>query len=192
MNSHPYTVAQQTHAQYYPPIWRELTINRNAQDQDEAFAIGPDGYVWRYLTDTSSGAPGRLVSTGLAAAHFALIAAPGSPRVLIAAERNRLCLMRESADATSSWHDPQTINFMGLQDALEIIELHCISYKEHVLIGVLAVHGKAGVAQARHFWVAKWLNQSLQFRSSPVLLDGSDPLGNQFILHNQSSEQTLQ
>jgi hypothetical protein len=192
MNSHPYSAPRQTKAEYYPPIWRELTINRNAQDQDEAFAIGPDGYVWRYLTDTSSGKAGRLVSTGLAAAHFALIAPSCSPRVLIAAERNVLCLMRESADAASSWHQPQTVNFIGLQDALEIVELHSVAYKEHALIGVLALHGKAGGAEARHFWVAKWQGQSLQFRSSPVALDGSDPLGNQFILHNQSSEQTLQ
>ena len=192
MNSHSHPTAAPAEAAYYPPIWKGLTINRNAQAQDEAFAIGPDGFVWRYLTDDNHGAAGRLMSTGLPATLFALISPDTSPRVLIAVNHNQICFMRESADFGQPWHSAQPVNFAGLHDAQQITELHSIVVNGHALIGLLAEHLVPTGQTAYHFWVAKWTGQALQFRSSPAALDGSDQLGNQFLMQRRSSEQTLQ
>ena len=192
MNSHFHPTAAPAAAPYYPPIWKGLTINRNAQAQDEAFAIGPDGFVWRYLTDDNRGAPGRLVSTGLPATLFALINPETGPRVLIAVNSNQLCFMRESADFAQIWNSAQPVNFAGLHNAQQITELHSIVVNGHALIGMLAEHLMPTGQTTYQFWVAKWTGQALQFRRSPVALDGSDQLGNQFLMQRRSSEQTLQ
>ena len=192
MNSHFQPTAAPAAATYYPPIWKGLTINRNAQAQDEAFAIGPDGFVWRYLTDDHRGAPGRLVSTGLPATLFALISQETGARALIAVNHNQLCFMLESADSAQIWDSAQPVNFASLHDAQQITELHSIVVNGHALIGMLAEHLMPTGQTAYHFWVAKWTGQALQFRRSPVALDGSDQLGNQFLMQRRSSEQTLQ
>ncbi len=192
MTNHFHITAAPTHAEYYPPIWKGLMVNRNADAQDEAFAIGPDGFVWSYLVDANQGAAGRLVSTGLTATHFALINPENGPRVLVAVTHNRLCFMQESLALGQFWRSPQMVAFIGLQDAQSITELHSIVLKGHYLVGVLAVHHTPTGLDAYRFWVAKWTGQALQFRSSPVALDGSDPLGNQFLLHRKSPVQTLQ
>ena len=192
MNSHFHPTAAPAAAPYYPPIWKGLTINRSAHAQDEAFAIGPDGFVWRYLTDDKRGAAGRLVSTGLPATLFALISPDTSPRVLVAVNHNRLCFMRESADLGQLWNSAQPVNFAGLHDARQITELHSIVVNGHPLIGLLAEHLVPTGRTDYRFWVAKWTGQALQFRRSPVALDGSDQLGNQFLMQRRSTEQTPQ
>ena len=186
------TSAPPPRAAHGPSIWKELTINRNADAQDEAFAIGPDGFVWSYLLDANQGAAGRLVSTGLTATHFALINPENGPRVLVAVDNNKLCFMQESLELGQFWRCAQAVTFTGLKDAQTISELHSITVNGHALIGVLAVHHTPSGLDAYRFWVAKWTGQNLQFRSSPVALDGTDPLGNQFLLHRQSPGQTLQ
>ena len=44
-------------------LWRQTTVTRNAQDQEEAFSIGPDGQVWSFMTE--AGKLGRTALTSL-------------------------------------------------------------------------------------------------------------------------------
>ncbi len=182
----------QQSAAYHPPVWKGLTISRNQDGLDEAFAIGPDDYVWSYLTSTENGTAGRLVSTGLAAAQFILVTPTNGSRVLVGSGSSTLRMAVESSGPSRRWQESQPITFSGLQHAVAISELHGLEVNGQALIGVLAIYQTHGRLDRYRFWVAKWTGEQLQWRSTPVALDGSDPLGNHFIMNRKSSEQTLQ
>ena len=186
------TELPQQSSAYAPPVWKGLTICHNRDGCDEAFAIGPDGYVWSYLTDAENGRSGRLLCTGLEGLHFVLVTPTAGCRLLFAAGSSTLRMAIESSGSEPRWQKSQPVAFSGLQNAVAIAELHTLELNGHALIGVLAVHQNHGDLDSYHFWVAKWTGEQLQWRKTPVVLDGSDTLGNHFIMNRKSPEHTLQ
>lgn len=182
----------QHYSAHAPLVWKGLTISHNSGGRDEAFAIGPDDYVWSYLTCAEDGTAGRLVSTGLEGFQFVLATPAQGSRMLVAAGSSALRMAVESTGPEPRWQKSQRIAFAGLQSAVAISELHSLEFNGHALIGVLAVHQNQSGLDSYCFWVAKWTGEQLQWRSTPVALDGSDPLGNRFIMNRKSPSQTLQ
>jgi hypothetical protein len=189
--THENGLPQQTSV-YTPPVWKGLTISHNRNGHEEAFAIGPDNYVWSYLTSLENGTAGRLVSTGLEGLQFVLATPATGSRLLVAGGSSTLRMTVESVGLEPRWQKPQRIAFAGLQSAVAISELHSLEFNGHALIGVLAVHQNQSGLDSYCFWVAKWTGEQLQWCSTPVALDGSDPLGNPFIMYRKSSEHALQ
>lgn len=188
----PHAELRQHRSAHAPPVWKGLTVSHNNRGYDEAFAIGPDDYVWSYLTNAENGSAGRLVSTGLEGMQFVMVKPANGCRLLVASGRNCLRMTVESGGTEPRWQKSETIRFSGLQNAVEICELHSIEVNGHALLGVLAVHQNPDGLDSYCFWVAKWNGDQLQWRSTPAALDGSDPLGNHFIANRNSSEHTLQ
>ncbi len=191
--SYTYTSMQNNPAPPTLPVWTAMTVARNALGYDEAFAIGPDGYVWSYLTNVggNSGAQptqpaesppdGRLISTGLAAQRFVLAKLAQGRTLLVGALGTALEFVQETGEPEPRWHAPVAIVFEGLADAVAIEGLHALERDDDVLIGVLARYASRRGPDAHHFWVGKWTGQGVFFRSTPVDLNGDDPVGNEFL-----------
>lgn len=175
------------------PVWTAMTVARNALGHHEAFAIGPDGYVWSYLTNlggnseaqaaqpAESQPDGRLVSTGLAAQRFVLAKLARGRTLVVGALGAALEFVQETGESEPRWHAPVAIPFEGLTDAVAIEGLHALERDDDVLIGVLARYASRKGPDAHHFWVGKWTGQGVFFRSIPVDLNGDDPVGNEFL-----------
>ncbi len=179
-------------------MWSGLTVSRNAQGQDEAFAIGPDGYVWSYITSPAGHTAGRLISTGLEASSFALAKLARHRKLVIGVQGASLSWVAETGEAQPRWHAPVQVGFAGLEDAQKISQVHTLERDDEVLVGVLVHYvpgsqrddGKRGAQRnvklsakqdAPQFWVAKWTGDNLYFMDNPVALDGSSPIGNEFL-----------
>ena len=170
-----------------------MTVGHNTGGHDEAFAIRPDGYVYSYRTCAETGNARRLVSSGLEAVQFVLVTPAHDCCVLVTANSSSgLSTAMESGGPGPKWQKSQPVLFSGLQNAIQICEPHAIDVNEHALVGVLAIHQIQAGLDNYHFWVAKWTGEQLQWRSTLVALDGSDPLGKHFMLNCKSSGHTLQ
>lgn len=65
-------------------VWRQTTVLRNAQGQDVAVSVGPDGKVWSFHTSEVSGP--RLQSLGVAADFVAAGRTSNGQLVVISAQ----------------------------------------------------------------------------------------------------------
>ena len=52
-------------------MWKDTTVTTNADGQEEAYSIAPDGFIWSYTVDSKRGRTGRLSTTKLRASAFA-------------------------------------------------------------------------------------------------------------------------
>jgi hypothetical protein len=173
-------------------LWCGLTVSRNAQGQDEAFAIGPDGYVWSYLTSPAGHTTGRLISTGLQAHSFALAKLARHRKLLIGAQGASLSWVVETGEAQPRWHEPVSVSFEGLQSAQSISQVHALERDDEILVGVLAHYALGAKRNIAKFWVGKWTGDNLYFMDNPVSLDGSDPIGNEFLYGGLATASVLQ
>ncbi len=137
------------------PLWRCLTLSRNAQGQDEAFAIGPDGYVWSYLTSSVGHTTGRLISTGLEASGFATAKLANNRKLVIGMQGANFLCVTETGQAQPRWSAPVKVNFDGLRGARSISQVHALERGDEVLIGVLVHYARGGKLGMSQFWVGK-------------------------------------
>lgn len=171
------TAAKNNHSR----VWRGLTVSRNVQGQDEAFAIGPDGYVWSYLTSAAGHSAGRLISTGLEASSFALAKLARNRKLVIGVQGATLSWVVETGEPQPRWHAPVNVAFAGLQGAQSISQVHTLERDDEVLVGILAQYPRGTKLGIGQFWVGKWTGDSLYFMDTPVSLNGQDPIGNEFL-----------
>ena len=52
-------------------MWKDTTVTTNADGEEEAYSIAPDGFIWSYTLDSKRGRTGRLFTTKLRASDFA-------------------------------------------------------------------------------------------------------------------------
>ena len=52
-------------------MWKDTTVTTNADGEEEAYSIAPDGFIWSYTVDSKRGRTGRLCTTKLRASDFA-------------------------------------------------------------------------------------------------------------------------
>jgi hypothetical protein len=168
-------------------VWRGLTVSRNAQGQSEAFAIGPDGYVWSYLTSPAGHTAGRLISTGLEARSFALAKLARNRKLVIGAQGASLSWVTETGEAQPRWYEPVKVDFEGLEGVQSISQVHTLERDDEVLVGVLAHYARGTRREKLKFWVGKWTGDSLYFMDNPISLDGSDPIGNEFLFDGMAT-----
>jgi hypothetical protein len=162
-------------------VWRGLTVSRNAQGQAEAFALGPDGFVWSYLTNPAGYTEGRLISTGLEAHSFAVAKLARHRKLVVGVQGTTLSWVTETGESQPRWHEPAAVKFDGLQGAQSISQVHALERDDEVLIGVLVHYPRGTKLGVTQFWVSKWTGDNLYFMDTPVPLNGNDPIANEFL-----------
>jgi hypothetical protein len=116
--------------------WQQTVVMRNAQKQEEAFSIGPDGYVWSFIADSGDSrfdASGqRLENLGLKADFLTVGRNVAGALVVIAAKGLHTQYRTESPvtalDAPESmsrrWSPAQSIHLPAIQGATGVRRLY--------------------------------------------------------------------
>jgi hypothetical protein len=177
-----------TNANYASPsLWKHTVVARDNDGGAEAFSIGPDGYVWSYVTSGAGYAAGRLIGTDLQAECFALATLDNQCKLVVGAVGDQLRFVVETGGPSPRWHAPVTVHFAGLASAAEITQVHTARMDEDVLVGVLARYENKIGPDTYCFWVGKWTGNGLFFRSSPVDLNSDDPVANEFLYQGHAA-----
>ena len=116
--------------------WQQTVVMRNAQKQEEAFSIGPDGYVWSFIADSGDSrfdACGqRLDNLGLKADFLTVGRNVAGALVVIAAKGLNTQYRTETPvtalDAAESvgrrWSPAQSIHLPTIQGATGVRRLY--------------------------------------------------------------------
>lgn len=173
-------------------IWTASALLRRGLHQQEVYAVGPDGFVWSHETNGQGQAAGRLISTGLQAQRFAVSLLPSQRALVVGAVGNTASYVLETGVATNRWHAPRPLVCSGLRKATEIVEVHEQEREGELLVGLLARHQRIFGSDKYQFWVGAWTGDHLEFRRSPVALNGRDPLGNEFLFSRPAEAHSLE
>jgi hypothetical protein len=169
-------------------LWTATTVLRRGPNHQEAYAIGPDGFVWSHETGSEGQATGRLISTGLKAHSFAPSQLPNQRALVIGVLGNSASYVMETGTAAPRWSPPAPLKCVGLRKATAITEVHTLEHDGKLLIGLLARHRRLFRPDSYQFWVGAWTGDQVEFRRSPVGLDGEDPLGNAFLFSHPAKK----
>jgi hypothetical protein len=162
-------------------IWTATALLRRGPHQQEAYAVGPDGFVWSHETTSEGQAAGRLISTGLKAHRFAVGLLPNRRALVVGVQGNTACYVLETGSTARRWEHPSLLACAGLRKAAELVEVHTLEREGELLIGFLARRERIFGPDSYQFWVGAWTGDNVEFRRAPVGLNGNDPLGNEFL-----------
>lgn len=152
-------------------LWRETVMANLLGGQQEAFSIGPDGYVWSYTVNAEDGRTGRLMSTGLAANTFTLGRSGDGLAVVIAAEGSTLRYVAETGSSSPRWSAPCVTSFPGEHDALAIEQILVQTLNGNLFLGLLTRHRAPNGTDCYRFWDAVWAGGGFVFCHKPAELD---------------------
>jgi hypothetical protein len=150
------------------PMWKRTVLQTTASGREEAFSIGPDDFVWSYLTGNADFSAGRLVSTGLSASVFTVGKLPSGGMVVVAAEGGKLRCVVETGDKKPRWSEPQAVHFKGLSDGAVIHKVVTQTLNQTLFVGVLTRKTGADGKDAYDFWDGVWVGDRPVFCNSPV------------------------
>lgn len=154
------------------PMWKDTTVTTNADGQEEAYVIAPDGFIWSYTIDSELGRTGRLITTGLRASTFALGKSPDGRNIVIAADGTLVHFAVETGDFKQRWSTPRTVNFPDVQPKMLAIEkLFTRVSAGHLFVGVLVRHRSAEGDDPHQFWEAIWAGADMVFSPSPLKIE---------------------
>nr|WP_315465315.1 hypothetical protein [uncultured Rhodoferax sp.] len=117
-------------------LWKQTTILRNVQGQEEAISVGPDGHVWSFIAEgagqRTSHTGQRLESLGLPAEHLTVGRNAAGALVVIAAKGLNLQYRVETplaalhyTDATRQrWSPARSLTLPAIAGAVGIRRLY--------------------------------------------------------------------
>ena len=151
------------------PMWKDTTVTTNADGQEDAYSIAPDGFVWSYTVDSESGRTGRLITTGLRASAFALGKSPDGHNIVIAADGVYVHFVVETGDPKQRWSTPRSVSFPAAQQKVVAVEkLFTQVLVGNLFVGVLARHHGTKGKDFYQFWEAIWAGGDMVFSHSPL------------------------
>ena len=154
------------------PMWKDTTVTTNADGQEEAYSIAPDGFVWSYTVDSEFGRTGRLITTGLRASAFALGKSPEGHNIVIAADGALVQFAVETGDPKQRWSTPRSVSFASAQHKVLAVEkLFTQVLAGNLFVGVLARHRGAKGEDLYQFWEAIWAGADMVFSHSPLKIE---------------------
>ncbi|MFM9880683.1 MAG: hypothetical protein ACKVOO_09785 [Burkholderiaceae bacterium] len=163
------------------PLWRGTKVQSNDAGENEAFSIGPDGFVWCYALDEASETCGRLKSIGLQAQRFA-VGQWGGLTVVLAVSDNQLQYVAETGEPSGPrWLPACDVNFPLAMQGGEIKDVFIRKLEGNLFIGVVTQHEDAIGYQYSQFWEAVWAGGGLVFCASPVNPELHDTIWDQEI-----------
>lgn len=154
------------------PMWKDTTVTTNADGQEEAYSIAPDGFVWTYTVDSECGRTGRLITTGLRASAFALGKSPDGRNIVIAADGAMVQFVVETGDPKQRWSAPRSVSFPAAQKKVVSVEkLFTQVLAGNLFIGLLTRHLNATGENLFQFWEAIWAGTDIVFSHSPLEIE---------------------
>jgi hypothetical protein len=150
-------------------LWRKTMVLSNAQGQDEAFSIGPDGYVWHYVMGQGRVGAGRLLSTGLAANVFTAAALPDGRRLLMGAQGLEVsCCAEQPRELGGGWATPQraSLRLDPRTEAIERVSVRPMTTR--IWLEVVTTRAGADGASVRELWQGAWRDERAVFASQPI------------------------
>jgi hypothetical protein len=150
-------------------LWRKTMVLSNAKGEDEAFSIGPDGFVWHYVMGQGRVGAGRLLCTGLAAEVFSAAALPNGRRLLMGAQGLSVtCCMEQDAAMGGGWSSPKPASLQLDRRAETIERLGIRPMATRVWLEVVTTRAGEGGAAVRELWQGAWLDDHAVFASQPI------------------------
>ena len=154
------------------PMWKDTTVTTNADGQEEAYSIAPDGFIWSYTVDSECGRTGRLITTGLRANTFALGKSPDGRNIVIAADGALMHFAVETGDPKQRWSTPRSASFPVVQQKVAAVEkLFTQVLAGNLFVGVLARHRGANGEDLYQFWEAIWAGADMVSSHSPLEIE---------------------
>ena len=154
------------------PMWKDTVVTTNADGQEEAYSIAPDGFVWSYTVDSEFGRTGRLITTGLRADAFALGKSPDGYNIVIAADGALVQFAVETGDPKQRWSTPRSVSFPAAQHKVVAVEkLFTQVLAGKLFVGVLARHRSEKGEDFYQFWEAIWAGADMVFSHSPLRIE---------------------
>ena len=101
-------------------MWKNTQVRVDATGREEAFSIGPDGYIWSYFRNADAFGAGRLKSTGLMATTFVLGQTDTGRAVIVAADGIDVRHVMEDDRDGRRWTKPRPVACHGLSDAVSV------------------------------------------------------------------------
>jgi hypothetical protein len=148
--------------------WQQTVVMRNAQDQEEAFSIGPDGFVWSFIADSSGShfdASGQgLENLGMEADFLTVGRNAAGALVVIAAKGLRTQYRTENPvaalDATKNpghrWSPAQPIHLPAIQGATGVRRLYNQSNFSGMRIAMIIDTEQPGVGSSYVMACSQW------------------------------------
>lgn len=108
--------------------WQQTVVMRNTLNQEEAFSIGPDGYIWSFIAGTGASAQ-RLENLGLQADFLTVGRNSAGTLVVIAAKGLQTSYRTEIAQttvvpSTQRWSEARSIHLPTIQGATGVRRLY--------------------------------------------------------------------
>lgn len=154
------------------PMWKDTTLTTNADGQEEAYSIAPDGFIWSYTVDSEFGRTGRLITTGLRASAFAMGKSPDGRNIVIAVDSTLVQFVVETGDPKPRWSTPQSVSFPAAQQNFVTVEkLFTQVLAGNLFVGMLTRHSGPKGESLYQFWEAIWAGTGMVFSHSPLKIE---------------------
>jgi hypothetical protein len=151
-----------------PDMWSSTVVLKNHNGMEEAFSIGPDGYVWHYLVGRYADSGSRLFATGLAASVFNVARLPDGRRVVIAADGLNLNCVCETALGSGRWSLPQRVHLNTLRGTISIEKIMMQIKGTQFMVGVVSERASEMGYRLLELWDGVWVDDQLVFCNSPT------------------------
>lgn len=148
--------------------WQQTVVVRNAQKQEEAFSIGPDGRVWSFIADTGdrrfdTSGP-RLWNLGLEADFLTVGRNMAGVLVVIAAKGLRTQYRTEmplaARDAAKGlghcWSPAKSIHLPHIPGAIRVRRLYTQSDFNGMRIAMIVDTGQPGIGASYVMVCSQW------------------------------------
>lgn len=179
-NVHPYgfpaggrpaaDVARSLGSPHVHSMWKHTMVRTDHKGREEAFSIGPDGYVWSYFRNAEGPGAGRLMSTGLLATQFVLAETETGRAVVVAADGTNLRHVMEDESYGGRWTPPQETRCSGLRHAVAVEKLMVQTIGNTLFLAVLTRNLDDMGEDRFQLWEAVWAGDSPVFCHSAVRL----------------------
>lgn len=177
------TKAEKAAGKVTSQMWKDTVVLTDARDMQEAFAIGPDGYVWHYLVGRYADSMGRLFSTGLEATVFNVATLPDGRRAVIAASGLCIRSVVETERGSRQWSAPVDVPLNTLRGTLSIDKIMLRTIHNQLLVGLVVQRASDMGYRLHELWDGVWVQDRPLFCNAPTRMRTSasvwqDDMGN--------------
>ncbi len=154
-------------------MWKDTVMLTDARSMQEAFAIGPDGYVWHYLVGRYADSVGRLFSTGLQATVFNVASLPDGRRVVIAANGLSITCVVETESGSRQWSAPVAVPLNTLRGTLAVEKIMLRLVHNQLLVGLVVERASEMGYRLQELWDGVWVQDRPLFCNAPTRMRAS-------------------
>ena len=138
-------------------MWRQTTVTRNAQDQEEAFSIGPDGQVWSFIAEAGKFGHPALTSLDMPADFLAVGHNARGALVVISAKGLEMHFRTENPLGPDRWSEPAALPLPAIENATGVRRLYIQTDFSGMRIAMIVDTNTPGSPQSYVMACSQWL-----------------------------------